>query len=639
MFDFFRNNIKFLMGLLILLIIPSFVLFGVEGYSNFRENRDVVAHVGKTEITRQEWDATHRAEVDRMVANMPGVDRSLLDNAAGRRATLDRMVNDRVLSLAAQDGRFLATDQRLARELTQDPGIARLRQADGKLDLERYQQLLRAQGQTPESFEAGVRADLARRQVSQGVTAAGFLPTKVANVALDAYFERREVQWTRFTPAQFRASVKVSNEDVKSYYDTHTAQFQTTEQADVEYLLLDLDAVAKTLRLSEADLRAYHEQNSANLAQKEQRRARHILLTVEASAPAEQKAKVKAEAEKIRAQLSQTPQGFAELARTRSQDPGSATQGGDLDFFPRGAMVKPFEDVAFALKPGELSGVVETEFGYHIIEVTDIRRPAPEPFEKVRPRLEAELLRQQAQRQFAEVAEEFSNLVYEQSDTLAPAAAKLGLTVHRVQGLTRDGTLPSGNPVVKQAKVLQAVFASDAARLKRNSAALEIGPNQLVSVRVVEHRPAMAQPLDAVAQQVRGRLTDERALAMAQNEGKAKLAAWQAQPAAAALGNPLVVSRVETNGFSPEVLAAAMSTPAGAQTPGWAGAELAQGGGYAVVRVNRVLPRAPADALRAGQERDQLAQLWSQAESQAYLAALRARYKAQVVEKALEKSE
>lgn len=630
MFDFFRNNMKFLMGLLMLLIIPSFVLFGIEGYSSFRESRDIVAKVGKVEITRQEWDAAHRNEVDRLVASMPGMDRSLLDNETTRLATLERMVNDRVLSLAAQDGLFLATDQRLARELTQDPNIAALRKPDGTLDVARYQELLRAQGMTPETFEASVRADLARRQVAQGVAASSFLTAPVANAALQAFFERREVQWTLFAPADFRAAVRVSDEEVRQFYEQNTQSFQTTEQVDVEYLTLDLDAVARRIRLSEADVRAYYEQNNAVLSQQEQRRARHILLTVAAGASAEDKAKVKAQADALLTELRQAPGRFPELARTRSQDPGSAAQGGDLDFFARGAMVKPFEDAAFALEPGKVSEVVETEFGFHIIQVTDVRRPAPEPFEAVRPKLEAELLRQQAQRQFAEVAEEFSNLVYEQADSLTPAAQKLGLTIQRAQGVQRLGL--TGNAVLSQPKVLAAVFSADALRQKRNSEALEIGANQLVSVRVLEHRPAQVQSLEAVAAQVRERLVAERAVAMAREAGQSKLAAWKVAPATAGLRAPVSVSRTDARGLPVAVVTAAMSAPAGSDAAAWTSADLGAEG-YAVVKVNRVLPREAVDEARARQEREQLLQLWSQAESQAYLQALRAKYKVQILEK------
>ncbi|WP_101048236.1 SurA N-terminal domain-containing protein [Macromonas nakdongensis] len=634
MFDFFRNNIKLFMGLLMVLIIPSFVLFGIEGYSSFREGKDVVATVGKQDITRQEWDAAHQNEVERMAASMPGMDRALLDNEGTRRATLERLVDQRVLTLAAQKGMFLTSDQRLARELTQDPNIAALRKPDGTLDVERYRELLRGQGLTPEMFEANVRSDLARRQVTQGVLASSFVTEASARTALQAFFERREVQVAWFKPADFRAKVQVSDADVQQYYDQNTQAFRTQEQADVEYLVLDLDAVARNVRLNEADLRAYYEQNNTQLAQQEQRRARHILLTVAPGASAEDKAKVRAQADALLAELRQSPDRFAELAKTRSQDPGSAQRGGDLDFFARGAMVKPFEEVAFGLEKGKISDVVETEFGFHIIQVTDVRRPAPEPFEQVRAKLTAELSRQQAQRQFAEVAEDFSNLVYEQADSLQPAAQKLGLTVRKASALLRTGPQdPKADAVLANARVLSTVFGDDALRQKRNSEAIEVGANQLVSVRVVEHRPAQTQPLASVAAQVRERLVQQRAQEAARTEGRAQLAAWQAVPASAtALRAPVVVSRNDTQGLPPAVVAAALSVPAGASTAAWTGADLAAEG-FAVVRVNKVLAREAIDDARARQEREQLAQLWAQTEAQAFLKALRARFQAKILEK------
>ncbi len=632
MFDFFRSNIKFLMGFLMLLIIPSFVLFGIEGYQSMGQNGEVVAKVGKHEITQEEWENRHRADLENLVARMSGLDRATLDGEAPRLATLERMVNERVVAQAVQDTRIAVTDQRLARELAQDPTIAALRTEDGKLDVSRYQELLRAQGMTPEMYESSVRADLARRQVTQGVAASSFVPEAVATAALNAVFERREVQLALFSPRDFRAAVTVSDDDVKKYYYANPSQFQLPEQVDVEYAVLDLDAVARGIALSEADVRAYYEQNNAALAQQEQRRASHILLTLDPAASTEAKAKVKAEAQAILAQLRQAPGRFAELAKTRSQDPGSAVNGGDLDFFSRGSMVKPFEDAVFALSKGQLSDVVESEFGYHIILLTDVRRPVPPTFETVRGKLEAELKRQQAQRQFAEVAESFSNQVYEQAESLAPVAAKLGLTVHKVQGVLRSGPSGSDSTDVLAPQVLQALFAEDSLRQKHNIAAVEVGPNRLVSARVLEHRPAALQPLEVVKDQVRERLVNERATALAHTEGQAKLAAWQAAPASAVLRPPLLLARNQPQGVPPAVLKSAFAALAGPSTAAWTSADLGNDG-FVVVRVNRVLPRTMPDPAQAEQERLQVAQLSAQAETQAYLAYLRASMKTKVLAK------
>jgi peptidyl-prolyl cis-trans isomerase D len=634
MFDFFRNHIKIFMGLLMLLIIPSFVLFGVEGYTDFRNSAEPVAVVGRDKITQEQLDAAHRDETERLLASMPQLDRAMLNSDVAQRATLERMLDERVLALAADQMHFITSDQRLARELVQDPNIAALRQPDGTLDVQRYQELLRTQGLTPETFELSVRANLARQQVLQGISASAFVPASVAQGALNAFFEQREIQVARFAPQDFRSRVQLTDADVQQYYDANPAQFQAPEQVDMEYVVLDLDAIVRGIRLNEADVRAYYEQNQASHASKEERRARHILLTVAADAPAADKAKVRQQADALLAQLRQSPNKFAELAKQHSQDPGSATQGGDLGFFARGAMVKPFEDAVFGLKQDQISDVVESEFGLHIIQLTEVRQPATQPFEQVRATLEQDLKRQQAQRQYAEAAETFSNLVYEQADSLQPVADKLGLTVHTATGVLRSGPTAADAPaVLRTPKLLEAVFAADALRAPyRNTEAVEAGTNQLVAARVLKHNPAHTRPLAEVAAQVRERLLQQRALAAAVTEGQAKLAAWKAAPAQAALAAPVLVSRNALQGLPLPVVSAALSADVSATSPAWVGVDAGQAG-YFVVQVRRSVPRPTVEAAQVQQENAQLAQMWIQVESDAYLQALRQQFKAEVVAK------
>lgn len=624
MFDSIRNHKKYLMGFLMILIIPSFVLFGIEGYSRFNEGGAVVARVAGQDITQQEWDATHRRDSDRLLANMPTMDRSLLDSEEARYATLERLVRERVLAVAATKLNLAASNQRLARELQQNETIASLRKPDGTLDMDAYRQLVGSQGLTPEQFEASVRADLSRRQVAQGVALSGFVPPALARSVADRFFERREIQLARFAPADFQSQVKVSDDDIKAYYEANKSRFEAPEQADIEYLVLDLDAVARGITVSDAELRAYYQQNAERLSGAEERRARHILLTVAAGASADDKAKVKAKAQALRDKLAANPGQFAEVARAESQDPGSAAKGGDLDFFARGAMVKPFEDVAFKLQKNELSEVVESEFGFHIIQVTDIKKPDAKPFEALRTQLEADLRKQQAQKQYAEAAEQFSNLVYEQSDSLAPAAERLKLKVQTVQGLSRDG---QPGPL-SNAKLLQALFASDSIQNKRNTEAVETATNQLTAARIVRHTPAQVRPLADVSASVRERLLSERSAALAKAEGEAKLAAWRQDASAAKLSPAAVVSRDKPEGLNSTLLLAVLSTDLSA-TPAWTSVDLGNQG-YVVIRVNKRVERPVPEAAMAEREVAELGQLWNGAEGQAYMEYLKARFKAEI---------
>jgi len=637
MFDVFRNNMKVLMALLMLLIIPSFVFFGIQGYTSFREQSEPVARVAGDRITRTEWDAAHRNEVDRIAASMPGVDRALLESDASRRATLERLVNERVLNRAVQDMRLLATDRRLAAELLRDPTIAGLRKEDGSLDVQRYQDLLRAQGLTPEQFEAGVRGDLARRALTEIVVNSAYLPRVSVDLATQAFFERREVAMALFRPVDFAAGVTVTDADVRAYYDQHADDFRSREQAQIEYAVLDLAAIASQVKPSEDDLRVYYQQNVADTTRAEQRRARHILLQLAPNASADEKAKIRSEAEQILAEVRAQPERFTDIAKARSQDPGSAQHGGDLGWFGRGAMVKPFEDAVFALAKGQISDIVETEFGLHIIRLDDVRRPEPQPFDKARSRIEDEVRQQLAQRRFAEEAERFSNLVYEQSDSLAPAAQALGLTVRRATvertGLVGDAVDAADAALLREPRVLQAVFNEEAIGQKHNSPAIELGGNRLVSVRVVQHRPAARQPFEAVAAAVRERLVQERALSAARDMAKAKQTEWQSQaPAASDLRTPSVVSRQDAQGVPAAAVRAALSARLDGQKPAWVLVDLGQDGA-AVLRVRPAPAREAPDAQRLRQEREELARLWGEGEAQAYLSALRQRYKAEVLVK------
>lgn len=626
MFDSIRNHKRYLMGFLLILIIPSFVLFGVEGFSDGSGRGKTVATVNGEDITQQEWDQAHQLESQRLRESMPTLDAALLDSPEARYGTLERLVRDRVLALAAQKLHLQTSDQRLAQELQQNEMIASLRRPDGSLDVDAYRQLLSRQGMTPEMFEARVRADLSMRQVVQGVEGSGFTSPELAKVSLNAFFEQREVRVVQFLASDFAVRVTPSEAELEAFYNENPQLFQAPEQADVEYLVLDAEALTTGVSLSEADLRAYYEQNAAQLSGNEERRASHILLTVAPGASAADKAAVKARAETLLAQIRQAPETFANLAKANSQDPGSAANGGDLDFFSRGAMVKPFEDAVFALRKDEVSEPVETEFGFHLIKVTDIKAPKPKPFEDMRAKIEADLKQQQAQRLFAESAEAFSNLVYEQGDSLAPAAERFKLTVQTAQGVTRQPQPGAG--VLANERLLSEIFALESIEKKRNVAAVETRSGQLASARVVQYSPARTKPLTEVRDEVRLRLVAQRATQMAQEEGASKLAAWQGAPDSAALPAALLVSREKAQGLPGSVLNAALSADP-TKLPAWKGVSLGIQG-YAVVKVEKVLPRETRDANALRQEAQQYGQWWARAEGQAYYNALKERFKVRI---------
>jgi peptidyl-prolyl cis-trans isomerase D len=433
----------------------------------------------------------------------------------------------------------------------------------------------------------------------------------------------------RFEAKDYLAKVAPTDGDIEAYYKdpANAAQLQAPEQASVEYLVLDLDALKKDVTVSEDELRKYYAENAARYSTPDERRASHILVKADKSAPKADREKARAKADRLLGEVKRNPASFADLARKNSDDPGSAERGGDLDFFGRGAMVKPFEDAAFALAQGAISDVVESDFGYHIIQLTGQRGGEKRTFEAARSEIENEVRKQLAQRKYAETALEFTNLVYEQADSLKPAADKFKLPLRIAQGVQRTPGSQASGPL-SNAKFLEALFGSDALRNKRNTEALEVGPNQLVSGRVVDYKPAQQRPFAEVKSLLRDVVAAKQAAAMAVKEGQARLAQLKAAPDTALTEPVLVISRAQPRDLPRQVVDAALREPS-AKLPAIAGVELG-GQGYAVVKLSKVLGRDPAagDDARA---RSQYSQAWADAESQAYYAALKTRLRAEQV--------
>ena len=595
MFDFVRRHTRILQFILLLLIVPSFVVFGIQGYDQFSEGRDSVARVDGQDISRSEWDNAHRNQIERMRAQMPGIDVKMLDTPEVRQRVLEQLVDERVIFAAARDLHLTPTEQRLERLFKTDAQFEQLRNPDGSVRKE----LLAAQGMSSAMFALRLSQDIAMSQVTSAIALSAFAPETVARAAVDAFYQRREVRVVRFDAREQLGKVQVTDADLQAYYDdaANARRFQSPESVTMEYLVLDLPSVERGISIAEDDLRKYYSENASRYEQAQERRARHILIKAEAGSPADVKAAARSKAEALLAEVKKNPAGFAELAKKSSEDPGSAPNGGDLDWFPRGAMVKPFEDTVFVMKKGEISGIVETDFGFHIIELTDLRGGERRSFESVRAEIEAEVRKSLAQKRYAEAAEQFSNLV-EQEDTLEPVAAQLKLTLRRVERFTRayrPAAQAEGAAVLANPKLVELAFLPDNLAGKHNSQATDIGGNQMVAVRVLDHQPSRRQPLDE--------------LPAAQTISRAR---------SQDLPRPIVDA----------VLKASVDT-----LPAWIGVDLGQDG-HAVVMIEKVQAADAADTGPIEQVRQQYAAMWAQAETEAYRAALRKRYKSEITAKA-----
>jgi peptidyl-prolyl cis-trans isomerase D len=411
------------------------------------------------------------------------------------------------------------------------------------------------------------------------------------------------------------------------------------ETVKIEYLVLSPDVVESRLEVSDADIKAFYDQNIARYKTPEQRRISHILINASKDAAASDKAAANAKAEKILGQVRKNPTAFAKIARENSEDSVSAAQGGDLNFFAKdpgdSGLPKEMKDSAFALKEGEVSGLVQSNFGFHIIRVTGIKAPATRELAEVKASIVADIKRQQAGKKYSEMAEIFSNMVYEQSDSLKPVADKLGLKIESAQNLTRktNPSLPKA-AAYNQPKFLTAIFSDDAIRSKRNTEAIEVGSSVLIAGRVIEHKPVTKIPVSEVRLVIEERLIGVESEKLAVKAGEARLAELRGG-SSADFGAAKSVSRNNTVGVSPAAVTAIMKVDP-SKLPAYVGVPVA-GRGYAIYRVNKINDDVIDEEARKA-EQQQVDEFLAAQEMAAYLDIIKKRAKAEILKPVAAKS-
>jgi peptidyl-prolyl cis-trans isomerase D len=369
--------------------------------------------------------------------------------------------------------------------------------------------------------------------------------------------------------------------------------------------MLSAQALAKQEPVTDAEIQAAYDARASQYKVEEQRRASHILV------------KDRAEAERLLAQLKKSPGRFAELAKKESQDPGSAEKGGDLGWFGRGMMVKPFEDAVFEMKQGD-TRIVQSEFGYHVVRVTGVQAAKSRPLAEVRQELADELAQQKGAKKFAEVAEGFSNMVYEQPDSLNPVAERYKLPVQSTGWIERGRRQELG--ALDNPKLLAALFSSDAIQNKRNTDAVEVAPNTLVAARVVEHQPARQRELAEVKDEIAALLKNREAVQRAHKEGEAKLAELRKGGNPVTWGAAKEVSRRQAQGLSSDALRRIVAADV-SKLPAFVGFPTSDG--YTLFRISKVTDVPPEGDLKEAAA--QTAEMLGAADYEAYVASLKSR--------------
>ena len=618
MLENIRNAAQsWIVKVILALIILTFGLVGVDSYVRTTPGQDTIARVGDEKISTVEFNNALRNQLDQFRQQFGNnIDASILDTPEMRKSVLEQIIDQRLVGVATKLSGLSVSDAALRERISTEPTF----QQDGKFAAAQYEIFLRSRGTTAATFEAQLRQDLARQQFVESIANTAFVGTASTQQYLLASEQSREVAIANISPEQFVAQVKVTPEQAKAFYDSKQAEFTIPAQVRPEYVELTVEALAPQIQVTAEELKAYYDSNSARYVQKEERKASHILISAAASASDADKKAAKAKADSLFAEATKNPKAFADLAKTNSSDPGSAQNGGDLGFFARGAMVPQFEEAAFKAKKDEIVGPVQTDFGYHIIRVTEVREAKGKTLAEVTPEIEGEVKKQKAQRKFAELAEKFTNLVYDQSTSLKAAADAVGLPIKQGPFISKGAALPPFN----NPKLLTALFSDEVVKNKRNTEAVEVAPNSLVAARVIESKPAVVRPFAEVQAVITARLSREEAGKLATKDGEAKLAALRAGKTAEVKFPPLLaVSRNNPGGLPPDVIEAAMKANAKA-LPAYVGVNNANGA-YTLVQVGKVIEPSLADETKLKATRARIEQAVAVQQIQAMVSQVRSK--------------
>ena len=567
------------LGMKIVLVVTTvpFLLFGIDSYLNNYSNNLTVATVNKDKITLPEYNRAIENVRNRMTSEGKKIDPAMFDSFEFKESVVDGIITKHLLNNDIKKSKFKITDQQLSQYILGMPDF----QKDGKFSQELYDKILQNNQLTPKKFEESIRNDLLIQQVRDGIQKLTFIPPNNLTETLKATSQQREVSVVEFKTKEYMAKATIAEKDMQSFYDQNKAKFLAPEQVKAEFVVFSLSSILPTINVTEDEVKAFYKTNADKYQNQQQREASHILIAASKNAPPAEKANAKAKAEDILSQIKKNPKQFEALATKYSQDPESAKKGGELGAFGRGMMVKPFDDAVFSMKVNEVSSIVESDFGYHIIKLTKIIGEGG-GFDAMKPQIKAELIYQKGQEKFAALTEEFSNKVYEQSSSLDGVSKRFNLPIQKTDWISRNDS----DKFFKNEALMNALYTKESIKDHRNTEAIEVTPNNLISARVVDYKAQSTKPFADVKKNIEDYLKFEAAKKTVLSEGESALKSvadasrkidWQAA---------VLVDRKNTKGLSDAVINQAYKMPTD-KLPSYSGF-LDGNNGYVIVKVNKV---------------------------------------------------
>ncbi|MEY2865446.1 MAG: SurA N-terminal domain-containing protein [Candidatus Methylopumilus sp.] len=563
--------------IILALILVPFALFGIDSYLNQAGNNLSIAKVNGYKIALPEYNRAIENVRNRIMSEGKKVDPAMFDSFEFKESVIDGLITKQLLNNDIKKSKFKITDQQLSQYIIGMPEF----QKDGKFSQEIYDKVLQNNQLTPKKFEESIRNDLLIQQVRDGLQKLTFIPPSNLEETLKATSQQREISIAEFKTKEYMAKANIAEKDMQAFYDQNKSKFLAPEQVKAEFVVFSLANILPTINVTEDEIKSFYKTNADKYQNQQQREASHILIAASKNAPPAEKAKAKAKAEDILNQIRKSPKQFEELATKYSQDPESAKKGGDLGAFGRGMMVKPFDDAVFSMKVNEISNIVESDFGYHIIKLTKIIGEGG-GFDSMRPQIKAELIYQKGQEKFAALAEEFSNKVYEQSSSLDAVSKKFNLPIQKTDWISRNDS----DKFFKNETLMSALYSKESIKDRRNTEAIEVTPNNLISARVVDYKAQTTKPFADVKKNIEDYLKFESAKKTVAKEGETVLKSLADTSRKIDWQPSVLVDRKNTKDFSDAVINHAYKMPTD-KLPSYSGF-MDGNNGYIIVKVNKV---------------------------------------------------
>ena len=571
-----RTQTTFAKVILAIIIIP-FALFGIDSYLSSVGSNIYIASVNDESITSSEMEKTRSQFIAQIKSQDESTDPKVFESIEFKKAVLDKLIITKLIDQEIKNSGFYISDSQVGIYISGMPEFQR----NGKFSQEQYDEVLKVNNLTPKKFDDRIKSDLGTQQVKDSLRKLFYVPKNKIQNLVDLAYQKRDVSIFELKQADFKDKIDLSNPALKKVYEESKSSFMRPDQVKIKFIIYSAAGIVPTVKVADKEVNDYFTNNINRYQADQQRRAKHILFTVGADLASDEVKKIATNAQNILNEIKKNPKTFKKNAEKYSQDAESAKNGGDLGFFSRGDMTKKFEDTVFSMSRNQISELIKTEFGFHIIMLTDIKGDEVK-FETVKNQIKGELIFNKAVAEYGENADNFGNIVYEQSENLQEAANKFSLKIEDSEWLSFEDAKKFFN----NEAFAQAIFDKDAINEKRNIAAIEASPNNLVAARVVDFRPSASKSFEEVKSTITDFLVEAESQRLLISAGTQLIEDVKLKPKMIDWIDQLSVDRIDRKGLSDPLINAIFKMDDN-QLPSYTGLYDSRGE-YIIVKLNKV---------------------------------------------------